>query len=169
MKREEGFKKHLYVEGKEKYLKGERPDVDCILCGIRDRDEKVRSLELFRNDYFIIVLNLYPYNSGHLMIFPVKHRENINEMTQKEWLNLKKLIEKSLEILGEEYGTNSFNVGWNLGPHAGGAISHIHVHVVPRFKNEVGFMELISDTKMILEKPKKTVKRLKPLFDKITI
>ncbi len=161
---EGAFHKHLYVIGKEKYLHGERPNVKCILCSIVKNDPKVKSLKLYESDYHIIVLNIYPYASGHILIFPKRHIIKMDKYKKVEWNELHILLNRSMKIIGKEYKTDSFNIGWNIGPYSGGSIEHIHIHIVPRFKSEVGFVELISGTKLILETPDQTYKRLLPLF-----
>lgn len=163
------FKKHLFVIGKEKYLQGERPDVKCILCSIVKQDPKVKSLKLFESKYHMIVLNIYPYASGHLLIFPKKHIIEMSKYKKVEWNELHSLLNNSMRIIGKEYKTDSFNIGWNIGPYSGGSLEHIHIHIVPRFKSEIGFVELISGTKLVLETPEQTHKRLFPLFKRIQL
>ena len=166
---EGAFHKHLYVLGKEKYLHGERPDVKCILCGIVEGDPKVKSLRLFESKYHLIVLNIYPYTSGLLMILPKRHIIKMEKYRKIEWNELHILLNNAMEIIGKEYQTGSFNIGWNIGPYSGGSLEHIHIHLVPRFKSEIGFLELIAGTKLILETPQQTYKRLLPLFKKIKL
>ena len=130
---EGAFHKHLYVLGKEKYLHGERPDVKCILCGIVEGDPKVKSLRLFESKYHLIVLNIYPYTSGHLMILPKRHIIKMEKYRKIEWNELHILLNNAMEIIGKEYQTGSFNIGWNIGPYSGGSLEHIHIHLVPRW------------------------------------
>jgi ATP adenylyltransferase len=155
---------HLFVPGKHDYVRGVRPDVSCILCAIRDRDEKVISLELARTEKFIISLNLYPYNPGHLIIFPTRHVEKLGEMGDDETLELFELVKASLDVLEEEYEAPGFNVGMNLGKSAGASLTHLHLHIVPRYHAELGFVDILAGDKIVVEDPMKTAERLRSAF-----
>jgi len=158
---EGNFRKNLIVKDKLSYAKGEKPKVWCILCAIRDNDSSVKSLEIYRGRNFIVTLNLYPYNPGHVMIFPIRHIKDVRDFTDDEWKELKVLQDAVLSMLQNEYGAESFNIGVNQGLFSGASIEHLHYHLVPRYKNEIGVVEILSGTKIIVESPDKTLIRLK--------
>lgn len=156
---------HVFTPEKLKYIKGnERPDVDCILCSIVKEDPKVKILEILRTDYFIISANLYPYNPGHIMIFPIKHIENITEFNTEEILELHNLQILSMKKIKEIYGAFGFNIGYNIGLVSGASIAHLHLHIVPRYPKETGFMDIIGGARIYVEDPKVTVQKLKQAF-----
>jgi ATP adenylyltransferase len=163
------FKKHLYPINKREYLNDKRNNniEKCILCAIRDNDEKITKLEVYRNEKFIVTINLYPYNPGHIMIFPKRHIEDIRELNKKEKIIFRELTDRSLDLLEEEYNPHGFNIGINLGRASGASIKHLHRHIVPRYHDELGFIDILSGSKIYIEKPEESYKRLKDRFKKI--
>lgn len=158
---------HLFNFTKIEYIRGKkRPDVDCILCAVRDSHPDVAKLEVFRSKYTIASVNLYPYNSGHLLIFPIRHIQDIRELTRNEVLDIELVTRAAIDIIQELYSPSGFNVGYNLGSYSGASIPHIHRHVIPRYPNEIGFVDLVGGAKIIIEDPKETMVRLKDAFDK---
>ncbi len=153
--------KYLFVPSKMDYVKGKRPDVDCILCSIIQKDEQVNRLVVYETEMFIISLNLFPYTVGHLFIFPKRHIEHLCELTEDEYSELFQLTKKCIKVLDEVYEPEGYNIGWNLGEASGATIPHIHQHIVPRYINELGFIDIIGKTKIIVEMPEKTYGVLK--------
>ncbi len=155
---------YLFNTEKIKYVKGEKPAVECILCAIRDKNPLVKDLTLFRNNSLIVALNLYPFNPGHLMIFPSRHVETISGLTEAEVLGMHKLLKSSIEIIDNEFSPQGYNVGYNLGNGSGASVSHIHQHLVPRYNNEVGFLDVFSGTRVIVMDPVEVMEKLKKKF-----
>ena len=155
---------YLFNTDKIKYVKGEKPAVECILCAIRDKNPLVKDLTLFRNNSFIVALNLYPFNPGHLMIFPSRHVESITSLTEAEVLGMHKLLKSSIEIIDNEFSPHGYNVGYNLGNGSGASIPHIHQHIVPRYNNEIGFLDVLSGTRVIVIDPLEVMEKLKEKF-----
>lgn len=152
---------NLFVPDKLNYIKGERPDVKCILCSVINKNKKVVSLEIKRFEYCCVSLNLYPYNPGHLMIFPLRHIEDIRELTENEELEINKVTKLMLDVLDDVYEPGGFNLGYNINKFSGASIAHIHLHIVPRYRSEIGFMDIIGGKKIIVETPDKTLDKLK--------
>jgi ATP adenylyltransferase len=144
---------HLFNTNKLKYAMKKKPVDKCILCSIVNQLEKVDSLEIYRTDKFVISVNLYPFNTGHLMIFPIRHIEHIEDLTESEALQLHKLTILAVKILKSEYKPHGFNIGYNLENAAGASIRHIHQHIVPRYENETGFLDVLSGTKVVIIDP----------------
>ena len=142
---------HLFNPHKLQYALKEK-SIECILCSIANKS-KLESLEVYRTDKFIIAVNLYPFNTGHLMIFPIRHIEHIEDLTEPEALQLHKLTTATVKILKSEYKPHGFNIGYNLENAAGASIRHIHQHIVPRYENETGFLDVISGTKVAITDP----------------
>lgn len=142
------------------YVQGEKPD-GCILCHIKNKNPEVVNLTVFRNEYFIVVVNLYPYNPGHLLIFPLRHITDIREYNEKEekyFLHLKK---KFLYILDNLYNPSGYNIGYNMGLASGASIEHLHCHIIPRYPREIGIADLIAGKKVLVESPFDTKERIK--------
>ena len=158
------MKKHLFNINKLKYVKGDKPRVDCILCAIRDNHPDVVNLEVARRDGFSISVNLYPFNPGHIMIFPLRHVESLSDLTDQEALALHRLQCDCMKVLEKEFNPEGFNVGYNLGNNSGASISHLHMHVVPRYGNEVGFLDVLAGTRVMVGDPVDVRDRLRKRF-----
>ena len=141
----QAFGKLEYVQGKS------RPDVECILCSIKKNDEKVVSLKIYEDSICFVVLNIYPFNPGHLMCIPNRHITKYTELTKTELLHLNRTIQGLQLLLGELYNPKGYNIGINQGGSAGGSIDHLHIHLVPRFGEELGFIDIIGKTRVLPE------------------
>jgi ATP adenylyltransferase len=156
------FKKHLQAQDKFDYVTDKtKPKVDCILCSIVKDSKKVKSFKLHQDDIGAISLNLYPYNPGHLMVFPIRHVVDFRDLTNKEILHLSELIKKSQDMLSDLYKPEGFNIGMNIGNFSGASILHLHIHIVPRFKNELGYIDIIGKTRIVVEPVTKVFEKLK--------
>ena len=156
---------YLFNLEKINYIKGDKPDIECILCGIRDNDSRVKNLEIYRSRSFIVSLNLYPFNPGHLMIFPVRHIEDYSQITDSEASEIHKLTRISIEILRKYFNCQGINIGYNLGPNSGASIKHIHEHIVPRYGNELGFMDIVAGARVFVVDPVSVREKLSELFN----
>jgi ATP adenylyltransferase len=158
------IKRNLFVPSKIKYVRGHKPDVDCILCAVIAGDPRVVSLEIFRTDLFCICANLYPYSPGHLLIFSNRHMEDCRSYTAREAREIFFLEKLSLDVLDEVYKPQGYNIGYNIGDWSGNSIRHLHLHVVPRYRNELGFVDIITEARIIVDDPRKNLPRLRRLF-----
>lgn len=160
-------RKNLFIPGKLQYARGEkRPDVECILCAIVEGSDKVARLEVHRSELFVATLNLYPYAPGHMMIFPKRHITDPRMLDQDEVYELHIMQGRCLDALDEVYSPHAYNVGYNIGEASGASIAHIHLHIVPRYRREIGFIEVISGTKIIVEDPNISLARMREAFEK---
>jgi len=157
-------REHLYAVNKLDYARGERPKVDCILCSVIEKDPQVDNLEVHRTEHFVVSVNLYPYNPGHLMIVPHRHIEWPHELTDTEVLAMHHLQNHVIKVTQSVYPASGFNLGYNLGPNGGGSIKHLHLHLVPRFKNEQGFMATVCGTQIMVEDPHVMVDKFRAAF-----
>ena len=114
-----------------------------------------------RGNKTIVILNLYPYNNGHLLIIPKRHVGDILELTDEEMTELFQMTQKMIRVL-RSYNPQGFNVGANIGRAAGAGIpGHFHIHVVPRWVGDTNFMPVIGDVRVISESLEGTYKKLK--------
>ena len=155
---------NLFVPDKLEYAKGERPPVECILCAVAQKSEDVVSLEIARYQGFVVSANLYPYNPGHMLIFPERHIEHPNRLQSQEVVALHHLQMLVMDVLETLYGAESFNSGYNVGASSGASIDHFHVHVVPRYDKESGFIDIIGGAKIIVEDPQVTCRRFREVL-----
>jgi len=158
---------HLFVPNKLDYVQGKRPEVDCIMCALRDRDPRVERLIVHEAEHWFAALNLYPYNPGHLLLFPRRHVVDIRELTRAESRDLDRMQRAALDVLEDLYQPHGFNIGFNLGRSAGASVAHLHLHIVPRYAGEAGFMDMLVATRTIVEDPKRTKRRLRNRFKKM--
>lgn len=145
----------------------ERPQ-GCVFCeALTDGDES--SLVLFRGNTCYVTLNLYPYNNGHLMIVPSRHVASLADTSLEERAELMELTRFSELALAEAYQPQGMNVGINMGQAGGaGIVDHIHLHVVPRWEGDTNFMTSVGESRVLPEALEETLKRLKPVFEKLT-
>lgn len=158
------LEKHNIVRNKLAYSRGERPDVACILCAVAANDPRVDNLVVYRRQGYFVTLNLYPYNPGHLMVAPERHCEDIREFSDADTLEIHRLQVLSMDVLDRTYNPSGYNVGYNLGQASGASISHIHLQIVPRYRTEVGFFDILSDSRVIVEAPDVTMEKLRAAF-----
>lgn len=160
---------NLFSIEKLKYIKGEKPRVDCILCSIANGNPGVVNLLVAEGKYSAVCVNKFPYNAGHLLIFPKRHIKDYRDFKHEEEAEINLLLKNSLDILDTIYSPSGYNFGYNTGDFAGASISHLHMHVIPRYRNELGFIDIIGGAKIIVEDPVRTMKELKKAFSTLTI
>lgn len=120
------------------------------------------SLAVHRGATSLVLLNKYPYSSGHLMVAPLRHLGALAELTDEEALEVHRLSVVAMEALGSTYAPDGFNLGWNLGHAAGaGIVDHVHLHVVPRWRGDTNFMPVLADLKVLPEHLLRTRDRLR--------
>ena len=115
---------------------------------------------IFKNDKVFSVVNTHPYNEGHILLLPVRHVVDPRELTQEETIEFYRVMNWLLDILQKVYDTNSFNIGFNLGNASGATYQHLHLHIIPRWLGDTGFVEATSMTKVLKESPKETRDKL---------
>ena len=138
---------------------------ECILCVSHQTKNDKEKLILTRGKLSFVVMNLYPYNSGHVMVVPYRHLPDLTDLTDDESLEIMVHIKKIIKALNTVSNPDGFNIGANLGRSAGAGIDkHIHFHVVPRWNGDTNFLPVLSDTKMISEDMNVTWDKLKSLL-----
>lgn len=142
---------------------------ECVFCSVHQLDiNDDESLVVYKSDLCFVMLNLYPYNSGHLMIIPYRHISDIEEITNDEFAEITKLITLSKKALTDLMKPQGFNIGANIGKAAGAGIDqHIHFHILPRWIGDTNFMPAIGEVKVISQDLLETKKELVKVFDRI--
>jgi ATP adenylyltransferase len=149
------------------YVSGSSEPKGCIFCDALTLDEAA-PLILFRGAASFVILNLYPYNNGHLMVVPNRHVATLAEAEPAELDELIRLTRVAEMALTEAYRPQGMNVGMNLGRPAGaGVADHMHIHVVPRWAGDTNFMSVVGGVRVLPEELGQTADRLRPVFERI--
>ncbi len=154
---------HIWSPWRFKFISEGAPKDECVLCRIgRNRDQDERNFVVLRGEANYIVLNLYPYTAGHMMIVPYDHVSSLNRLPAEaaaEMMHLTRLAEGALRTV---YRPQGLNLGMNLGEAAGAGIAeHIHMHILPRWTGDANFLSTIGETRMLPEELPVTWRKLK--------
>jgi ATP adenylyltransferase len=143
--------KHLWAPWRLEYIKQADEQAGCVFCDAAAGDDEER-LVVQRGELAFVLLNKFPYSSGHLMVAPYRHVGELAGLTDEEALEVHRLAVQGVAALGEVYGPEGHNLGWNLGRVAGaGVVDHIHLHIVPRWAGDTNFMPVLADVKVLPE------------------
>ncbi|MCF4121879.1 HIT domain-containing protein [Antribacter sp. KLBMP9083] len=162
--REDGMER-LWTPHRMVYIGGEAKPADstvgaCPFCRIPQGDDE-QGLVVARGERCFVILNLYPYNSGHLMVLPYRHVSDYTDLDEAETVELAVLTQKAIRILGVVYAPAGFNIGMNQGAVAGAGIAaHLHQHLVPRWLGDANFLPVVGQTKALPELLADTRRRL---------
>lgn len=155
-------KKYIWSPWRMKYVLRSEDSSECIFCAALKQANDGQSLILHRGQRAFVILNRYPYTSGHLMVVPYQHVATLMEMdedTRREVINLAANAERALRKV---YHPGGLNIGVNIGKAAGaGVAGHVHFHVVPRWVGDTNFMSSLADTRVLPESLSDTYRRLK--------
>ena len=158
----------LWTPWRRAYIEGNsRPSTDCFLCDLATAppEDDRKNFVLLRARSVFVLLNLYPYNSGHLMVAPYEHTGDFAHVDSAIATDLMTVTQRSVDAQQKAYTPDAFNIGLNLGKAAGAGVpDHLHVHVVPRWGGDTNFMPVVSDTKVLPESLDQTYDRLEPFF-----
>lgn len=166
--------KLLYAPWRQNYIRTEVNNNKnaatnyCVFCEQpeQNQDEKNYILKRFEHNY--VMMNLYPYNAGHLLIIPYEHKNKLYDISEETQIEHIKITALCCKILENSFKCDGINVGLNMGKASGGTVpEHLHTHALPRWIGDTNFLAAISDTKPISFNLQDIYKRLKPEFDKI--
>jgi ATP adenylyltransferase len=141
----------LWAPWRSKYIYL-RKQAKCIFCGAKTEKDCQKKHILERSGHSFAMLNLYPYNNGHVMVAPYRHVKSLEMLTDIELLDLMKLVNRIKERIDKKMRPHGYNIGANIGKIAGaGFAGHVHIHIVPRWKGDTNFMPVVGDTKIVSE------------------
>ncbi len=149
---------------KMSYVKGEKYD-GCILCSLSEKQGDLVNLSIMEDDDFIVTVNLYPYNPGHLFVFPRRHVIDLRELSEKQETRLSNITRGCINLLDRTHSPAAYNIGYNMGLAAGASIEHLHRHIIPRYPRETGIADLIAGKRVLVESPMVTRDRLKAAIE----
>ena len=156
----------LWAPWRLQYIRGEKSD-ECIFCAKPALDDE-SALIVRRGKRCFVMLNAFPYASGHVMVAPYDHTADLAELDEGTSLELVTLTQDSLRAIRAAYNPEGFNVGANLGTVAGaGVADHVHIHVVPRWEGDTNFMSVIGEVRVLPETLEDTHRNLKEAFENL--
>ena len=152
--------KPLWAPWRLEYIQQADEQEGCVFCcALEGPDEE--TLVVHRGERSFVLLNKFPYSSGHVMVAPVRHVGDFGDLTDEEALEIHRLADQATEALAETYAPQGYNLGWNLGRVAGaGVLDHVHLHVVPRWAGDTNFMPVLADVKVMPEHLQTTREKL---------
>jgi ATP adenylyltransferase len=155
----------LYSPWRLQYVLSKKSE-ECIFCVKPSEDNDKKHLILYRSESCFVIMNIFPYNNGHLMVVPNKHVPTLNGLNKEEINDLFETVQLCENVITKVYSPDGMNIGMNLGKAAGAGIDeHIHVHIVPRWNGGVNFMSAIGGTRVIPESFDQAYSKLKEQFD----
>ena len=157
----------LWAPWRMKYIESPKREA-CVFCVSENEEKDRENLIVYRGSKSFIIMNKYPYNTGHVMIAPYKHVGDLTLLTDEELLDLMRNVNLSIKILREALKPEGFNIGINMGRAAGAGIEdHVHIHVVPRWLGDTNFMPVISQIKVMPELLETTYNKLREALSKL--
>lgn len=145
------MKRPLWAPWRIQYIRGEK-EGGCFLCRMFAENHDRDNLILFRGETCAVVMNRFPYTSGHLMVCPVRHIADFADLTPEEDREMSELTRRAIAVLRAEMNPEGFNIGTNLGSAAGAGLKdHLHRHIVPRWVGDTNFMAVTGDTHVVPE------------------
>jgi len=157
----------LWAPWRIDYIRSEKEE-GCIFCDKPANGDDRTMLILYRGEYSFVLMNLYPYNNGHLMIAPYQHTGNTQELSYNSRSEIMELADQTMTIQKNVMNAEGFNYGANIGYSGGAGIAdHIHFHIVPRWAGDTNFMPVVGHTKVQVQGLRETYDDLKPHFDKL--
>jgi ATP adenylyltransferase len=141
----------LWAPWRSKYIYL-RKRVKCIFCGVRGEKNCLKRHIIERSKHSFAMLNLYPYNNGHVMVAPYRHVKSLDLLSDVELLDLMKLVNRIKARIDRKMKPHGYNIGVNIGKIAGaGFAGHVHIHIVPRWKGDTNFIPVVGDVKIVSE------------------
>jgi ATP adenylyltransferase len=156
---------YLFTPWRYAFVSSAHKPAECIFCELPRLQDDEKALIVHRRKHCFIILNAYPYTSGHVMVVPYAHVDRLQLLSPDAAQELMELVRRLETVLGELYHPDGMNVGMNLGKAAGAGIAgHLHMHVLPRWVADANFMSVIGETRVLPEDLATTYKRMKAKF-----
>lgn len=144
--------KRLYTPWRMKYISKETREAGCVFCNALAKTDGPGNLIVARGEHALIILNKFPYTSGHMMVVPFDHKAELEELDAATRAELMELSTKCIGVLKRTYRPHAFNLGANIGEAAGaGMPGHFHIHIVPRWTGDSSFMVSVGETRVLPE------------------
>ena len=156
---------HIFATWRMAYIAAPKHE-GCIFCDFPAERRDAERYILHRGESCFVILNLYPYNPGHMMVVPYRHTNVYESLTDPEALDMHRLTARAVALLKREMRPDGFNIGINLGHPAGAGVEgHLHRHIVPRWNGDNNFMPVLADTRVVPESLEATYRKLAEVWD----
>ena len=157
---------HLWSPWRMEYIESnDNKEAGCVFCNAQARTDSAENLIAHRGERAYVILNRFPYTSGHLMVNPFEHKPNLEELDSATRAEMMELTSRSTTVLKNIYKSQGFNIGVNIGEAGGaGVLGHVHIHIVPRWKGDTNFISTIGGTRVLPEALDVTYMRVKAAF-----
>jgi ATP adenylyltransferase len=147
------------------YIEKSEKEAGCIFCKAQSKTDGAENLIAYRGTLAYVILNRYPYTSGHVMVVPFNHKPNLELLDSATRAEMIELTSRSMTVLRNVYNPQAFNMGANIGEVAGaGVLGHVHIHIVPRWKGDTNFMSTLAQTRVLPEALVDTYRRIRDAF-----
>ena len=162
------MKQRIWSPWRMKYIENHEQKIGCIFCQAVEQHDDLANLVLFRGRLAFVILNRFPYTTGHLMVVPFAHCATLNMLDVATRAEMIELVNTANLVLIKAYNPDGFNIGANIGSAAGaGVADHVHIHVVPRWVGDANFMSTLGDTRVLPETLEDTYNRLSSGWHKL--
>jgi len=156
---------YLWTPWRYSYVSSVDKTEGCIFCQLLNSGDDQKALIVHRAELNFVILNAFPYTSGHVMVVPYEHIDRLNLLPKAAANEMMELTRRLEDILTQLYGPDGVNLGMNIGKAAGaGVAGHIHMHVLPRWVADANFMTVVGETRVLPESLDETYRRLKSKF-----
>jgi ATP adenylyltransferase len=156
---------HIWTPWRMEYIEKHGKEAGCVFCNAHAKVDGADNLIVHRGALAFVILNRYPYTSGHVMVVPFQHKPNLEQLDQATRAEIIELTSRATTVLCKVYNTDAFNIGLNIGEAAGAGVKeHVHVHIVPRWNGDTNFMSTLADTRVLPEALANTWQRIKEGF-----
>lgn len=157
---------HLWSPWRMEYIENNNKVDGCVFCVMQELEDSPENLIAFRGEHSFVILNRYPYTSGHLMVVPFEHKANLEELDAQTRAEMMELTTRCMTVLRSIYNPQAFNMGANIGEAAGAGVKeHMHIHIVPRWAGDTNFMSAVGDVRVLPESLDTTWQRVKKGFE----
>lgn len=153
--------KHIWSPWRMTYIQN-HDEEGCVFCNVQAQADSPENLIVFRGRRAFVILNRYPYTSGHLMVVPTDHQPSFEDLDAETRAEVMELTTRCIRVLRKVYQPEAFNVGANIGALAGaGVAEHVHMHIVPRWGGDTNFMSTLGQTRVLPEELEETYRRVR--------
>jgi len=161
---------HIWTPWRMKYIQNNSKNHDCIFCLAANKEDDAKQLVFYRGERVFMILNRYPYTSGHVMCVPYAHKRQLQDLTRETRMEMMENVNNAVQVLQQVYQPEGFNVGINLGKVAGaGVAEHLHIHILPRWGGDTSFITSVGQTRVVPEALDETYRRVKDAWERLTI
>jgi ATP adenylyltransferase len=148
----EQMMKRLWAAWRMKYVTNAKQETGCIFCNKLTQPDSADNLVVLRGERAFVILNKYPYTSGHLMVAPFAHQASLEDLDPATRAEMMELVTQFMGVLRKAYQPQAFNLGANIGEAAGAGVpGHVHIHIVPRWNGDTNFMSAVGEVRVLPE------------------